>query len=685
LLFLDEAVQKDNFLVYHSKQNPRNSVWKSRSDFPNTLAQIIHERLAHGPSKLHLQDILSDDLAIFFRQCFKPIAHRLVVRAGLVKNHVERAFAFHPGANVSKVVHSSIVHRLRQTSQSRGAHTLFVILLSLVLVHQANAATLAYSTYFGGSDFDGANAVAVGGDGKIFVAGSTSSSDFPILNALQPELSGGSDGFITKFGPDGHLLFSTFFGGVGDDIINSIKLAPDGTLVLIGNTHSTDLPTTEDAFQPNYNGGTAFGDGDGFIARLSSDLSQLLYCSYFGGSGDEQLYALAIDSEGNVCVAGWTDSSRNFPLKNPLQPKFGGGDEGNEDGFIAKFDSTLTNLIFSTYFGGELRESDQKIAVDPAGFIYISGITSSTNFAVTPGAFQSTHGWEPETGPNWDGFVSKLKPDGSALVYSTYIGGPKGDAVFGLAVDAAGSAYLTGTTSTIWPKGTFPMGFQPVPTDSVEDVWIAKLKPDGSNFAWFTYLGGTSDNEWGLDVVLDKENNVYVSGMTYSGDFPIVDALQPKLGGTKDTFIAKVSPDGQKLIYSTYLGGSEEDSGSVLALDPNGNLIAVGQTASLNFPIQGGIQTTNATTASTESPDDAYIARITSAVLRPPLKIARSGANVLISWSTNFSGFTLESTASTTSVPVWSKVGATPLTFGDQFLVVQPRAGRNQFFRLRRQ
>jgi hypothetical protein len=228
------------------------------------------------------------------------------------------------------------------------------------------------------------------------------------------------------------------------------------------------------------------------------------------------------------------------------------------------------------------------------------------------------------------------------------------------------------------------MGFQPTLADSKGDAWVAKLSQDGSNLAWFSYLGGTG-TDFGLDIILDKDNNVYVGGITESTDFPVVDAVQSKSGGAgRDSFVAKVSPDGRKLIYSTFLGGSAEDSGAFLALNPEGNLIAVGQTSSENFPIHNGIQTTNASTASSQYPDDAFIVTLSPAVMGPPLDIARSGANVLVSWSTNYPGFLLESADSISSIPSWNKVSTTPLTLSGQFVVVQRSAATSQFFRLRR-
>jgi hypothetical protein len=563
------------------------------------------------------------------------------------------------------------------------ANLLALILLLLgALSGSVHAATFAYSTYFGASQYEGAYALAVDEVGNAYVAGGTSSTnDFPVLNALQPSYGGSfTDGFVAKFSPDGKLLFSTYFGGSGPDFVNALALDREGNLIVAGETHSVDLPTTDDAFQPEYAGGSAFGYGDGFIARLTPDGSKLLYCSYFGGNGDDKINAIAIDKEGNPCVTGTTDS-KDLPLKNALQPQPGGGET---EGFIAKFDTTLTHLIFSTYLGGEDKDEDQRIAVDPSGLIYVSGQTLSTNFPVTVGAFQTKHIQIPEQPENWDAVITKLKPDGSALVYSTYVGDATGDAAFAVAAGADGSAYITGVISAGWDPGAFPLGFQPEPGYGGADAWVAKLKPDGSNFEWFSYLGGSGE-DIGFDLALDGEDNVYVTGITFSSDFPTRDAVQSKYGGGQDAFVAKISADGNHLIYSTFLGGSREEWGNRIAVDPQGNVFAVGQTEAVSFPIFNAIQSTNASVrTSLDRPADAYITKITPTIQQPPLKIARSGMNTVITWPTNFTGFVLESTAALGSEANWKPVTATPTVLGSQFALIQRANEAAQFHRLHR-
>jgi hypothetical protein len=544
----------------------------------------------------------------------------------------------------------------------------------------AQSATIGYSTYFGGTHYDGVYAVAVDTSGNVFVAGGTQSTNsFPTLNAFQPDFSGGeTDVFLAKFDPNGRLLFSTYFGGTGYEFPNAIALDRQGNVVIGGETRSVDLPTTEDAFQYDYGGGSAFGYGDGFIAKFSPDGAQLLYCSYFGGSGDDKINGLAIDMAGNVCVTGWTDS-RKLPLRNPLQPKFGGG---NDDGFVAKFDPSLRSLVFSTFFGGENLEEEQKIAVDPAGFIYICGHTVSTNFPVTRGAFQTNHVVNPNLGDNSDAFVAKLAPDGSVLIYSTYVGYDRGDAAFALAVDQNGSVYVTGEIATVFSDPGFRLGFQPKSGLGSSDAWLGKLLPDGSNFEWFSYLGG-SGPEYGLGLALDNDNTVYVTGITRSRDFPTVDAVQSQFeGGVQKAFAAKISSDGNRLIYSTYLGGSATEWGYAVATDRAGNLLVVGQSASTNFPVLAAFQPTNHSVL--EAPFDGFVVKLTPAVATPSLRVLRSGSNVSLAWPTNLAGLCLQSAVALSLNTGWSEVATTPLVQGEEYALVQPTDAAARFFRLGR-
>ena len=556
------------------------------------------------------------------------------------------------------------------------------MLLWLALV-TAEGATLRFSTYLGASDWDQAYAVAVDTHGNAYVAGATLSTNaFPLLNPLQSSIGGKDDVFICKLDPEGNLLFSTYLGGSGIDEPNAIALDANGDILVVGQTHSTDFPVTENAFQPDYAGGSAVGSGDGFLAKLSGDGSRLLYASYFGGSADDVVNGVAVAPDGGVLITGITQSS-DLPTRNALQPLSGGGPT---DSFVARFDSTLTNLVFSSYLGGGNKEGDSKIAVDAAGFVYVSGRTLYTNFPVTPGAFQTSHVVVTNIGDNWDGFITKLKPDGSALVYSTYLGNATDDAVYAIAADRQGSAYVTGSISARWDPGTVSLGFQPNPGFGASDAYVAKLNSDGSGFAWFSYLGG-SGRDLGFALSLDSDRNVFVTGNTDSQDFPVTDPFQAKFGGGPgDAFVAKISADGQKLLYSSYLGGVGEDWGFGIGVDGHGNAIVVGQTTSVDFPVLNAFQNQHSTNSPGSTPCDGYITKITPAIQPPTLRIARSGSNVLLSWPTSFMGYKLEFSdrLPTPSGVNWQVAPGTPLVIGDQQMMIQPTDYSYRAYRLHR-
>lgn len=545
------------------------------------------------------------------------------------------------------------------------------------------AATLLYSTFLGGAENDSAYALTIDGQGNTYVAGDTTNRfSFPTLNALQPQSAGAIDLFIAKFNPAGELLFSTYLGGRGSEYANAIALDAIGNIYVVGQTRSTDFPVTDDAFQPDYAGGSAFGEGDGFLVKLSNDGGRLLYASYLGGSGDDVCGGMAIGADGKVSIAGGTDS-RNFPIKNALQPKFGGG---LFDSFVAQFDASLTNLVFSTYFGGEDQEvGETGLALDPAGHVYLCGRTRSTNFPITPNAMQTNHVVLPELGGNWDAFIAKFLPDGSGLVYSTYLGHATDDSAIAIAADAEGYAYVTGTITTGWTEeDEIPRGFQPQPGYGRYDAYVAKIKPNGSGMEWFSYLGGSGEEE-GFGIALDRDRNVYVTGIVNSRDFPVVDAVQSKYGGGPwDAFVAKVSADGKTLLYSTYLGGRSEEWGYGLAVDTQGNAVVAGQTMSPDFATLNAYQPSYATNSSSGRIFDAFITKISPAVQPPPLRIARSANNLFLTWSTNFVGYTLESAADIGMPAIWKKTAASPLVIGGQHTVIERAAGQMGIYRLRR-
>ena len=305
-------------------------------------------------------------------------------------------------------------------------------------------------------------------------------------------------------------------------------------------------------------------------------IDPLLYSTYLGGSDWDYGYGIAVDSAGNAYVTGNTYST-NFPTTD------GAYDESHNDysdAFVTKLNPAGSDLVYSTYLGGNSGDWGSGIAVDSTGNAYVTGVTRSTNFPTTGEAFDQNH-----NGYN-DAFVTRLNADGSALVYSTYLGGNSGDWGSGIAVDGARNAYVTGYTwSTDFPTtgGAYDRDL-----NGIRDAFVTKLNPAGSDLVYSTYLGGNS-GEYGYGIAVDSAGNAYVTGNTYSTNFPTTDgAYDVVLGGSSDAFVTKLNPAGSDLAYSTYLGGSDWDSGRGIAVDGTGNAYVTGETRSTDFPTTGG-------------------------------------------------------------------------------------------------
>ena len=442
---------------------------------------------------------------------------------------------------------------------------------------------LFYSTYLGGSGGDSGESIAVDGAGNAYVTGSTSSTDFPTKNPLQPANGGGYDAFVAKIDPAGSaLVYSTYLGGRGDEFGATIAVDSAGNAYVTGSTSSTDFPT-KNPLQPANGGGD-----DAFVAKIDPAGSALVYSTYLGGSRGEGGSGIAVDSAGNAYVTGPT-SSIDFPTKNPLQPENGGGYPNTGDAYVSKINAAGSALVYSTYLGGRGNDRGSSIAVDSAGNAYVTGHTSSFNFPVTPGAFQTTCGdvtqyWCDARG---DAFVSKLNPSGSALVYSTYLGGYDLDRGYGIAVDSTGSAYVTGETyATNFPTMNALQPASGRPTDA----FVSKLNPSGSDLVYSTYLGGKGRYEGASGIAVDNAGSAYVTGTTDSCNFPTVNAFQPGYrGGAEDAFVSKFTPSGSGLVYSTYLGAWGYNSGRGIAVDSSGNVYVTGITDA-KFPTKNPLQ-----------------------------------------------------------------------------------------------
>jgi hypothetical protein len=393
------------------------------------------------------------------------------------------------------------------------------------------------------------------------------------------------------------FLYSTYLGGTGDDQAAAIAVDPAGNAYLTGTTASPNFPAVN-AIQSTFGGGNSYA----FVTKINAAGTTLVYSTYLGGGG-ENGYDIALDSAGNVYVTGLTYSP-NFPLVNAIQSTFGGFD----DAFVTKINANGSALVYSTYLGGSDDDRGFSIAVDSAGNAYVTGLTTSPDFP-TANAIQSTLGTPITPGTaccvNPDAFVTKINANGSALVYSTYLGGTDYDVGLGIAADSGGNAYAAGVTAS----ANFPTfnALQSLLRGS-HNAFITKINASGAALVYSTFLGG-SGYDTADDIALDPAGNAYVTGLTSSPDFPLVGPLQSIYGGGSfDAFVTKINASGAALVYSTFLGGSGYDEGRRVAVDSGGNAYVVGGTGSANFPTVNAIQSSFG--GGSAVPFDAFVSKI---------------------------------------------------------------------------
>jgi hypothetical protein len=386
------------------------------------------------------------------------------------------------------------------------------------------------------------------------------------------------------------LTYCTYFGGSSFDEANAITVDAGGNSYIVGYTVSTLFPTVA-PLQPAHGGG---GD-DAFVVKLNPTGSAIVYSTYLGGSGADIAYAVATDALGNAYVAGLTTST-NFPVVSAVQATLG----GSQDAFVAKLNANGSALSYSTYLGGAQDDYAMGIAVSNTGAAYLAGTTFSANFPKAAPLQASLRG-------TFDAFAAQLSPLGSSLVYSTYVGGSGTEFGNAIALDTANNAYLVGSTTS----ADFPTvnARQPAHAGGNTDAFVSKLNAAGSGFVYATYLGGSGADQ-ALGVAIAQGTAVVV-GDTASSNFPLAFPAQAVPGGNNhtDAFITRFDPSGTALVYSTYLGGTGNDSAAAVATDPAAEAYVVGKTDSADFPVQSPIDGQNAYHGAV----DAFLA-----VLTPP-------------------------------------------------------------------
>jgi hypothetical protein len=458
-----------------------------------------------------------------------------------------------------------------------------------------NPDDLLYGTFLGGNGEDQGWANAVDGAGSAYLTGYTKSSDFPTTSgAFDLGYNGGSDDvFVVKLNPAGSgLAYATFLGGSDGERGYALALDGVGNAYVTGWTISSDFPTTQGAFDP-----TLYGSGltDAFVAKLNPTGGALTYATFLGDYYSDSGCAIAVDGMGSAYVTGYTGSSRFPTTPGAFDTNHNGGVCGGQpcfDAFVVKLNPAGSGLAYGTFLGGTPDDYGFGITVDGIGNAYVTGRTQSSNFPTTPEAFDRTFasgtcGQNPNTYTCPDTFVAKLNPTGSGLAYATFLGGGDEDTGRAIAVDPAGSAYVTGETrSTDFP--TTPGAFDTSHNGGGAlgtDTFVAKLNPAGSGLAYATFLGG-SGWDYGNGIAVDGVGRAYVTGGTSSSNFPTTPgAFDPGYNGQNASFVVKMNPTGSGLAYATYLGGS---GSKAIAVDASGSAYVTGYTGSSSFPTTPG-------------------------------------------------------------------------------------------------
>jgi uncharacterized repeat protein (TIGR01451 family) len=460
---------------------------------------------------------------------------------------------------------------------------------------------LIYSTYLGGSGDDLGSSIALDGSNNVYIAGTTSSANFPTHGPAFPSSAGLSDIFVTKIDPTGgNIVYSTYIGGSGLDRADGLALDGNGNAYVVGrvDSSSTNFPVTPGVIGPTYRG----GDFDGVAFKLNAQGNALVYSTYIGAEDNDSTEGIAVDSAGSAYLTGGT-RSQGFPVTGTGYQFTRSGDT---DAYLMRLNSTATGLIYSTFLGGGGTDRGSGVAIDGSGNAYVAGYTSSQDFP-TENAFQNSFGG------SFDAFIAKFDTNSSgaaSLIFCTYLGGTGDDKAYGIAIDnGASNVYVVGQTSS----NNLPLlsPAQPAFGGSF-DAFIARISSTGTKI-YTTYLGGTGDDR-GTGIKVNSSGEAYITGFTSSTNFPTAAPLQISNGGGFDAFVAKLNSPGSAFLYSTYLGGSANESNTTsgtstnpIALDASSNAYITGYTTSTNFPTATPLQPASA------GGQDAFVVKITDA------------------------------------------------------------------------
>jgi hypothetical protein len=451
-----------------------------------------------------------------------------------------------------------------------------------------------FSTYLGGIGEDTIRDLATDSSGNIYVTGGTASINFPTTaGAFDRGLNGNMDVFVAKLSPTGSLIWSTVIGGPNYDRAYAIEIDPNGNLIVSGRA-GRNFPVTAGAFQTTFQGyytGTHYGEQNAFVCKLSANGASLMWCSYEGPF--EMNRDIAVDANGDIYGASNYDPADGGTLNsNWFANAFQKSPRGDKDGVIVKIKGDGSRVLWATLLGGSNFDSGTpSIRVDANNNPYVLLYTQSSDIPTTTGAFEQSYNG------GGDLYLAKLDPTGSALIFATYFGGSSSEfsETHGLSLDSAGNPCIAATTkSTDLPTtpGAFDRtynGSGGVGTNYSGDGFVAKIAANGASLIASTYLGG-SDGDGLEGVGIDQAGNIYVSGGTYSTNFPIRGGSYQSFNrGQAEFFVSKLSSDLQGVIYSSYVGGSGVDYGRAIVADSSGSFCVVGMSNSHNFPLLGAL------------------------------------------------------------------------------------------------
>ena len=424
----------------------------------------------------------------------------------------------------------------------------------------------------------------------------------PLMNLLQPPayartsvwagVGGRTSARTVAQGVESGLLLSTFFGGTASDEGRAVAIDNEGFIYVAGSTLSADFPTASPI-----SGYHANGTRDVFVAKLSPDAQRVVFSTYLGGYGEDRLRAMAVDADHNVYVTGETGSA-DFPLVRPFQASL----RGEQDVFVTKIAAAGDRLLFSTFLGGNGLDYARGIDVRTDGGVVIAGYTDSVDFP-TRQPIQARQG-----GPvvSADGFVAALSGSGDQLLFSTYLGGSGEDLINALVVDVDDSIVVAGGTgSTDFPT----VNALQRTTAGSGDAFVCRMVPSASAWSFCTFLGGAS-GDTADDVAIDSDGQVVVVGHTNSDDFPVANSFQPRRPLSADAFVTQLSQRGDRIVFSTFLGGDRVDWANGVATDSDGNIYVTGRTRSRDFP------TVRSARRYLSGFADAYVAKIDPAAGR---------------------------------------------------------------------